>query len=173
MSHAMALEAGIGGQGLWSVSRGLARGLTDRGEYKRMMDLADTPRRGDRDGRGNLSEAALKTYCEWFWGNHLQAHFEEEEKLIFPVLPEDDPMIKQALSEHKRLRKLFSTWENTEKNLGQIEEELEKHIRFEERVLFPVIQEKATSSQLEIIAAQGDREKFVENMSDPFWINVS
>lgn len=66
MSHAMALEAGIGGQGLWSVSRGLARGLTDRGEYKRMMDMADSPRRGDRDGRGNLSEAALKTYCEWF-----------------------------------------------------------------------------------------------------------
>jgi Fic family protein len=66
MSHAMALEAGIGGQGLWSASRGLARGLADRGEYKRMMDMADTPRRGDRDGRGNLSEAALKTYCEWF-----------------------------------------------------------------------------------------------------------
>ncbi|MCE8469386.1 Fic family protein, partial [Rhodovulum sulfidophilum] len=36
MSHAMALTAGIGGQGLWSVSRGLARGMTDRGEYKRM-----------------------------------------------------------------------------------------------------------------------------------------
>lgn len=66
MSHAMALEAGIGGQGLWSISRGLARGLADRGEYKRMMDMADSPRRGDRDGRGNLSEAALKTYCEWF-----------------------------------------------------------------------------------------------------------
>jgi Fic family protein len=40
--------------------------MTDPGEYKRMMDLADSPRRGDRDGRGNLSEAALKTYCEWF-----------------------------------------------------------------------------------------------------------
>ncbi len=66
MSHAVALEAGIGGQGLWSVSRGLARGLTDRGDYKRMMDMADTPRRGDRDERGNLSVAALKTYCEWF-----------------------------------------------------------------------------------------------------------
>ena len=66
MSHAMALTAGIGGQGLWSVSRGLARGLTDRGEYKRMMDLADSPRRRDRDGRGNLSEAALKTFSEWF-----------------------------------------------------------------------------------------------------------
>ena len=31
-----------------------------------MMDMADSPRRGDRDGRGNLSEDALKTYCEWF-----------------------------------------------------------------------------------------------------------
>lgn len=66
MSHAMALNAGIGGQGLWSISRGLARGLQDRGEYKRMMDLADSPRRGDRDGRGNLSEAALKTFSAWF-----------------------------------------------------------------------------------------------------------
>ncbi|MBM1817586.1 Fic family protein [Pseudosulfitobacter pseudonitzschiae] len=66
MSHAMALNAGIGGNGLWSISRGLARGLEDRGEYKQMMDHADTPRRGDRDGRGNLSQAALQTFCTWF-----------------------------------------------------------------------------------------------------------
>jgi len=66
MSHAMAMKAGIGGHGLWSISRGLARGLRDRGEYKRMMDHADSPRRGDLDGRGNLSEAALKDFCEWF-----------------------------------------------------------------------------------------------------------
>lgn len=66
MSHAMALRAGIGGHELWSVSRGLARGLKDRGEYKRMMDHADSPRQGDRDGRGNLSEAALKDFVEWF-----------------------------------------------------------------------------------------------------------
>jgi Fic family protein len=66
MSHAMALKAGIGGQGLWSISRGLARGLADRGEYKRMMDMADSPRRGDRDGRGNLSEAALHDFTRWF-----------------------------------------------------------------------------------------------------------
>ncbi|MER8834782.1 Fic family protein [Mesorhizobium sp. M0909] len=66
MSHAMALKAGIGGKGLWSISRGLARGLKDRGEYKRMMDHADSPRQGDRDGRGNLSESALKDFVEWF-----------------------------------------------------------------------------------------------------------
>ncbi|WP_375276174.1 Fic family protein [Methylorubrum thiocyanatum] len=66
VSHAMALRAGIGGGGLWSVSRGLARGLRDRGEYKRMMDHADMPRQGSRDGRGNLSEAALRDFCNWF-----------------------------------------------------------------------------------------------------------
>ena len=62
----MALRGGIGGHGLWSISRGLARGLKDRGEYKQMMDYADSPRRGERDGRGNLSEGALQNFVSWF-----------------------------------------------------------------------------------------------------------
>ena len=66
MSHAMALAAGIGAQGLWSISRGLARGLGDRSEYKRMMNHSDMPRQGDLDGRGNLSERALREFVEWF-----------------------------------------------------------------------------------------------------------
>jgi Fic family protein len=66
MSHAMAFHAGIGAHSLWSVSRGLARGLNSRGDYKRMMDYADTPHQGDRDGRGNLSEAALAAFVLWF-----------------------------------------------------------------------------------------------------------
>ena len=66
MSHAMAHAAGIGAHGLWSISRGLARGLESRGDYKRMMDHADTPRQGERDGRGNLSERALTEFIMWF-----------------------------------------------------------------------------------------------------------
>lgn len=66
MSHAMGLAAGIGAHGLWSVSRGLARGLESRTEYKSMMDHADTPRQGDLDGRGNLSARALAEFCTWF-----------------------------------------------------------------------------------------------------------
>lgn len=66
MSHAMAGVTGIGAHGLWSISRGLARGIDSRGDYKRMMDHADMPRQGDRDGRGNLSEAALKDFVLWF-----------------------------------------------------------------------------------------------------------
>ncbi|RAU22706.1 Fic family protein [Paramagnetospirillum kuznetsovii] len=66
MSHAMAHQAGIGAHGLWSISRGLARGLDSRGDYKRMMDHADMPRQGDLDGRGNLSQRALIDFSLWF-----------------------------------------------------------------------------------------------------------
>jgi Fic family protein len=66
MSHAMAHAAGIGAHGLWSFSRGLARGQASRNEYKQMMDLADTPRQGDLDGRGNLSQRALGEFVLWF-----------------------------------------------------------------------------------------------------------
>ena len=66
MSHAMGAVAGIGARGLWSVSRGLARGLESRTDYKRMMDHADTPRQGDLDGRGNLSQKALQEFVLWF-----------------------------------------------------------------------------------------------------------
>ena len=66
MSHAMAWRADVAAHGLWSISRGLARGLESRTEYKQMMDLADTPRQGDLDGRGNLSERALVDFVTWF-----------------------------------------------------------------------------------------------------------
>jgi Fic family protein len=66
MSHAMALKAGIGAHGLWSISRGLARGLKDRSEYKEMMDSADSPRSNDTDGRGSLSAKALLEFVTWF-----------------------------------------------------------------------------------------------------------
>jgi len=50
-------------QGLWSVNRGLAR---DRERYYAMLDNADMARQGDLDGRGNLSERALREWCEYF-----------------------------------------------------------------------------------------------------------
>lgn len=66
MSHAMGLQAGIGAHGLWSISRGLARGLNSRQDYKQMMDHADSPRISDIDGRGNLSQKALEDFVIWF-----------------------------------------------------------------------------------------------------------
>src|SRR3984957_19209000 len=66
MSHAMAWSANIGSRGLWSISRGLGRGLESRADYKQMMDRANSPREGDLDGRGNLSQKALREFVLWF-----------------------------------------------------------------------------------------------------------
>lgn len=62
VAHAMLKRAGVGSS-LWSVSRGLARRVTD---YRRLLEAADAPRRNDVDGRGTLSEGALVEFCEFF-----------------------------------------------------------------------------------------------------------
>ncbi|WP_133866984.1 Fic family protein [Azorhizobium sp. AG788] len=62
MSHAYLRELGIGSE-LWSVSRGLARSV---GEYKALLQAADEPRRGDRDGRGSLTQSGLTDFCVFF-----------------------------------------------------------------------------------------------------------
>lgn len=63
MSHAYLKQLGIGSS-LWSVSRGLAR---SSGDYKRLLQAADSPRQGALDGRGSLSEKALTEFCEYFF----------------------------------------------------------------------------------------------------------
>ena len=50
-------------RGLWSVNRGLAR---RREDYYARLANADGPRRGDLDGRGNLTEAGLREWVEFF-----------------------------------------------------------------------------------------------------------
>lgn len=49
--------------GLWSVNRGFAR---QRDEYYAQLANADGARRGDLDGRGNLTEAGLSEWVEFF-----------------------------------------------------------------------------------------------------------
>jgi len=61
-SHASLRELGIGSE-LWSVSRGLARTVE---EYKSRLMAADEPRRGDLDGRGNLTQSGLEGFCKYF-----------------------------------------------------------------------------------------------------------
>ena len=61
-SHALLRELNVGSE-LWSVSRGLARSVDN---YKTMLQVADEPRRGDLDGRGNLTMAGLTQFCRYF-----------------------------------------------------------------------------------------------------------
>tara|TARA_R110002167_G_scaffold134051_17_gene319453 strand:- start:17057 stop:17536 length:480 start_codon:yes stop_codon:yes gene_type:complete len=112
----------------------------------------------------------IKRYADWYYKIHLMPHFEVEEKYLFPILGNENELVKKAISEHKRLGRLFKDTEDVTKSLSLIEEELEKHIRFEEQVLFNEIQEVASEVQLEIISKMHTDEKFNDNTDDPFWI---
>ncbi|MBC7415547.1 MAG: Fic family protein [Herminiimonas sp.] len=49
--------------GIWSPNRGLAR---TREDYYARLRNADAPRRGDLDGRGNLTDAGLAEWAQYF-----------------------------------------------------------------------------------------------------------
>ncbi len=117
-----------------------------------------------------VDPSRIKAYSDWFFHSHLLPHFKIEEKYLFPVLGKEDHMIKKALAEHRRLRRLFEDDRNPEKSLSLIEEELDHHVRFEERELFNRIQENATEEELALIVRHHCDEKFQENTCDEFWL---
>jgi len=88
--------------------------------------------------------------------NKLNKHFKQEETFLVPLFPQND-MIARMLDEHKKLEEFFSKiYTKTEKwsfrqfreKLNLFGEMLEQHIRFEERELFPMIEQSLTEEQL-------------------------
>ncbi len=62
MSYSMLRDA-LDTGGIWSIARGLAR---QERTYKDHLTACDQPRRGDLDGRGHRSEAALAEFTRFF-----------------------------------------------------------------------------------------------------------
>jgi Fic family protein len=63
MTDAYLRRIGLGGHGLWTVSRGLAR---ERVRYAAALAAADAERWNAYDGRGLRSARALQAFCEFF-----------------------------------------------------------------------------------------------------------
>ena len=95
-------------------------------------------------------------------------HFELEEKFVFPILGNQHQHVLDALDQHRQLKELFNDIPNV-LSLQKIQIELEKHIRFEERILFNEVQDIATPQQLENIQTIRKEEAFCENELDVFW----
>lgn len=118
----------------------------------------------------NVESQRIKDYTQWFMAHYLEPHFESEEQYVFPVLGNDNELVKRALVEHTRLKQLFNEKADIANALRQIEEELESHIRFEERVLFNEIQKKATLDQMAEIEKRHQETKFSDDgWKDRFW----
>jgi iron-sulfur cluster repair protein YtfE (RIC family) len=96
-----------------------------------------------------------KNYTISFYNNELKNHFKEEEEILFPIAirksPEIDIMINEIVDEHRTMEKLVNEIEKTielENVLDEFGWLLEKHIRKEERNLFPAIEKILTEGDL-------------------------
>jgi Fic family protein len=64
-TQAWFVKAGVDSDGLWTISRGLAR---RKAEYQVALANADEKRMNDFDGRGYLSQRYLGEFCQFFLG---------------------------------------------------------------------------------------------------------
>jgi hemerythrin-like domain-containing protein len=86
-------------------------------------------------------------YAMQFYQGELSSHFEKEENLLTKLMHVDwqvDILIKEIFEEHKILRNAFlvlADQPNQDEMNDQLGKLLEAHIRKEERILFPLLQE--------------------------------
>jgi hypothetical protein len=132
---------------VWKIKQGLAFGIT-----------------ADRIAR----------YIIYFFDVDLKAHFTDEEAFLFSRLPVTDALRMQAEAEHKEIYSLvtdIAANTNDEAIIRDFSAKLEKHIRFEERVLFNHLQNNIPSDELAEIekrtSASGDPDA---QWTDVFWI---
>lgn len=121
--------------------------------------------------KNGTTHEAIGNYVQWFWKFHLDKHFNDEEKLLAPLLPGDNTLIQQMFNEHTVLRNMVNENRWDEASLSSFASLLNDHIRFEERVLFPLIEQLATKDQLESVASQlAEGSHDAGTWSDEFWL---
>jgi iron-sulfur cluster repair protein YtfE (RIC family) len=116
----------------------------------------------------------ISSYIIYFFENDLEEHFKEEEQYVFPLLGNANTNRKKAEEQHKLLRTLIGliSESNTNTNLlTQFADRLEEHIRYEERVLFGIIETGADKDSLAKAAASLKKTNACKTeWADNFWL---
>lgn len=104
----------------------------------------------------------MKDFCMYFWENDLQHHFEIEEINLakfssYDLLREG---ISRMLDEHLYIRKFFQNPEVLIEYsiFDQLQLLIDKHIRFEERELFPLIQSTISPDEMQELGVAFENE---------------
>lgn len=99
-----------------------------------------------------------------FWREHGAVHFRVEEDVMLPgAAPEvdpTDPAVVRVLTDHVEIRRragdLDGPGSPEAEELNALGELLNDHVRHEERVLFPMIEERLSPERLEVLAQRID-----------------
>jgi len=100
-----------------------------------------------------ISDKAV--YAIHFFNTDLKKHFKKEERMLREVraaAPAIATLADEIVAEHKMLTALFSSLKNTDDQeaiLNELGNELDAHIRKEERQLFPLMQKHCPEEMLQ------------------------
>ena len=102
-----------------------------------------------------------KDYTIRFYKDELIKHFDDEEKILFPLVREKDEeidkILEEIITEHKMIKQLviqLEAGEDVDNTMNELGHVLESHIRKEERILFGKIQEVLTEDELTALEKQ-------------------
>jgi iron-sulfur cluster repair protein YtfE (RIC family) len=104
---------------------------------------------------GNVAEKAL--YAQEQFEKHIVQHFQQEETILENVKhmhPSINALAAEIKSDHFELTALFNSLATTndpEMIMNKLALKLEYHIRLEERILFPLLQEQCSETELAVI----------------------
>lgn len=110
-------------------------------------------------GAAGLRERA-KEFLDFYTSN-LEAHFRAEEEVLFPALhsaiPATGSVIEELIREHVEIRQIMprlAAGSGLAKLIFDLGDLLERHIRREERELFPLFEQHIQGSQAEMIGEE-------------------
>ena len=121
-----------------------------------------------------VSVERMQHYVNYFVNGHLLGHFEQEEKLLFNQV--DIPACLQARKQHIELKGLIQKINHTPDVNPDVFitfiKMLNDHIRFEERVVFPLLEELLDEQTLNTIndVLEMDDHAFKDEYPDEFWL---
>jgi hemerythrin-like domain-containing protein len=113
-------------------------------------------KRASDDDRAEVRDDVLS-----FWREHGRKHFQVEEEVLLPAYarygdPGEEAVVR-VLTDHVWVRERMDRLERNELDLGQLRElgqRLDDHVRHEERVLFPRIEEALGAEELAELGAR-------------------
>jgi hemerythrin-like domain-containing protein len=120
----------------------------------------DTALRLRRAGAAELDTAVA--HLQAFWEPDGRRHFEIEEELILPALPESDDEWREATArirdEHARIRaRVAALPDEGVEAAHELGELLRDHVRYEERHLFALLEQRLPEAQLAELGAAVER----------------
>ena len=127
-----------------------------------------------REGlKNNTPVSKLKEYTFWYWKQHIKPHFFQEEKILLPHMPANNELANRLKKEHEDIRELILNLDQEPDKSTFIElcNLVNDHIRFEERQLFPFLEQTLPPGELNDIFLKLEQHPLsCEEWKDEFWV---